>query len=138
MHVASWFWFSVAVLLSWGVVGLLQKLSTNRLSGESATIWLIVGFLLFLPVVFPGRAALHLSLTAAMFGVLSGLLNALGAWALLEAMHSGGKASVVAPFTAMYPMVVVVVAPFMLHETITALQGIGVLCALTAVALLST
>jgi len=138
MHLPPWFWFSVTVLFAWGVVGRLQKLSTNRLSGESATIWLIVGFLLFLPIVFPGRAALHLSLTATMLGVLSGLLNALGAWALLEAMRSGGKASVVAPFTAMYPMVVVVVAPFILHETITALQGLGVICALTAVALLST
>jgi bacterial/archaeal transporter family protein len=138
MHIAAWFWFSVTALLAWGVVGLLQKLSTNRLSGESAAIWLIVGFLLFTPFIFPGRAALHLSLTAAMLGVLSGLLNALGAWALLEAMHSGGKASVVAPFTAMYPMVVVVMAPFILHETITALQGVGVICALTAVALLST
>ncbi|HZR31428.1 MAG TPA: EamA family transporter [Terriglobales bacterium] len=138
MHVAPWFWFSVAVLLSWGVVGLLQKLSTNRLSGESATIWLIVGFLLFQPLIFPGKAALEVSFYAAVLGVLGGLLNSLGAWALLEAMHSGGKASVVAPFTAMYPIVVVLVAPLLLHETVTLLQGLGVLCGLAAVALLSS
>ena len=138
MHVAPWFWFSVAVLLSWGVVGLLQKLSTNRLSGESATIWLIVGFLLFQPFIFPGKAALEISFYAAVLGVLGGLLNSLGAWALLEAMHSGGKASVVAPFTAMYPIVVVLVAPLLLHETVTLLQGLGVLCGLAAVALLSS
>ena len=138
MHVAPWFWFSVAVLLSWGVVGLLQKLSTNRLSGESATIWLIVGFLLFQPFIFPGKAALEISLYAGILGVLGGLLNSLGAWALLEAMHSGGKASVVAPFTAMYPIVVVLVAPLLLHETVTLLQGLGVLCGLAAVALLSS
>jgi transporter family protein len=138
MHLAPWFWFSVAVLLAWGVVGLLQKLSTNRLTGESATIWLIAGFLLFQPFIFPGRSVLHFSASAATLGVLSGLLNSLGAWALLEAMSSGGKASVVAPLTAMYPFVVVLLAPWILHEVVTPLQGIGVICALTAVSLLSS
>jgi transporter family protein len=44
----------------------------------------------------------------------------------------------VSPLTALYPLVVVVVAPVLLHESITFLQGIGVACALTAVVLLST
>jgi len=34
--------------------------------------------------------------------------------------------------------VVVVLVPFILHESVTPLQGLGVLCALTAVVLLST
>ena len=138
MHLASWFWFATAVLVSWGIVGLLQKLSTNRLSAEWALIWLVAGFCLLLPWVTPGRVIFTYSTRSIVWGVLSGTLNALGAWALLAAMKNGGKASVVSPFTALYPLVVVVSAPLVLHESITLLQGCGVLCALTAVVLLST
>jgi uncharacterized membrane protein len=41
------------------------------------------------------------------FALLSSLLNALEAWALLAAMKHGGKASIVVPFTALYPLVTV-------------------------------
>jgi len=53
-------------------------------------------------------------------------------------MKSGGKASIVSPFCALYPLLVVVAAPIVLHESITPVQGTGVLCALIAVVLLST
>jgi uncharacterized membrane protein len=73
-----------------------------------------------------------------VLGLLSGLINALGAWAILAALRSGGKASVVSPFCALYPIVVVLVAPLILHESINLLQGVGVLCALVAVGLLAS
>ncbi|MGD0125863.1 MAG: DMT family transporter [Terriglobia bacterium] len=135
---AAWLWLAIVVLIAWGVVGLLQKLSTNHLSGESATIWLIVGFVLFLPFVYPGKAVFHLPMRGIVLGLLSGLINALGAWAILAALRSGGKASVVSPFCALYPIVVVLVAPLILHESINLLQGVGVLCALVAVGLLAS
>jgi phenylalanyl-tRNA synthetase beta subunit len=53
------------------------------------------------------------------------------------AMKSGGKASIVAPICALYPVVVVFLAPILLHESITKVQGLGVLCGLIAVVLLS-
>ena len=46
LHVAPWFWFAAITLIAWGIVGLLQKLSTNYISAESSLIWLVVGFLL--------------------------------------------------------------------------------------------
>ena len=137
MHVPPWFWYAAVVLVSWGVVGLLQKLSTNHLSAEWAMIWLVVGFCLMLPWLYPGKVILTYSARSTAWGVLSGSVNVLGAWALLAALKSGGKASVVAPFTALYPVLVVLIAPFLLHESITLLQGSGVLCAVVAVLLLS-
>jgi transporter family protein len=100
-------------------------------------IWLVVGFLLLEPLLYPGKAALHYSNWNLAWALISGILNALGAWALFAAMKSGGKASIVAPLTALYPLVVVLLVPFVLHEAITLLQGVGVVCALTAVVLLS-
>jgi transporter family protein len=61
-----------------------------------------------------------------------------GAWALLAAMENGGKASIVVPLTALYPLVMVLASPLILHESISLLQGVGVLSALIAVVLLST
>ncbi len=137
MHIAPWFWFGTITLVSWGIVGLLQKLSTNYISAESSLIWLVVGFSLLEPLLYPGKAVFHYSAWNLMWALLSGVLNALGAWALFAAMKTGGKASIVSPLTALYPLVVVLVVPFVLHEAITLLQGVGVLCALTAVVLLS-
>jgi len=138
LHVAPWFWFAVVTLISWGIVGLLQKLSTNYISAESSLIWLVVGFLLIEPLFYPGKAVFHYSGWNLTWALLSGVLNALGAWALFAAMKSGGKASIICPLTALYPLAVVLLVPFILHESITLLQAAGVLCALIAVVLLST
>ena len=138
LHLAPWFWFAVITLVSWGIVGLLQKLSTNYISAESSLIWLVVGFLLLEPLFYPGKAVWHYSAWNLAWALLSGVLNALGAWALFAAMKSGGKASIICPLTALYPLVVVLLVPFILHESITLVQTVGVVCALVAVVLLST
>ena len=137
MTLPPWFWFAVIVLVSWGIVGLLQKLSTNYLPAEEALIWLVVGFFVLQPFLYPGRALFAYSPRSLLWALLCGVLNALGAWALFAALRSGGKASIVAPFTALYPLVVVLAAPLVLNESISLLQGVGVLCALVAVVLLS-
>src|ERR1700722_11978540 len=137
MHVSPWFWFAAVTLLAWGTVGLLQKLSTNYISAESSLIWLVVGYLLLEPLLYPGRALFHYSRMNLVWALLSGLFNAVGAWALFAALKSGGKASIVSPLTALYPLVVVALVPVVLHESITGIQIVGVLCSLIAVVLLS-
>ena len=137
MHFPLWLWYSTITVVAWGVVGLLQKLSTNYISAESSLIWLVVGFLLLEPLFYPGAAVFHYTGWNLTWALLSGALNALGAWALFAALKSGGKASIVAPLTALYPLVVMMLVPIVLHESITRLQVVGVACALIAVVLLS-
>jgi bacterial/archaeal transporter family protein len=138
MNLPIWFGPAVVVLITWGIAGLLQKLSTNHVSAETALVGLVVGFFLLDPWLYPAESILTYSGRSLMFALVSSLLNALGAWALLAAMKHGGKASIVVPFTALYPLVTVCLAPWVLHESITGLQGAGVVCALIAVILLST
>lgn len=138
MHIPPWFWPAIVVLVTWGVVGLFQKLSTNYLSAETSLVWLVVGFFLLDPWLYPKESVLRFSTHSIIWTLLSGLLNAVGAWALLAAMKRGGKASIVVPFTALYPVVMVFLAPVVLHESITRTQAGGVACALAAVVLLST
>jgi uncharacterized membrane protein len=118
-------------------VGILQKLSTNYISAESTLIWLVVGFLLLEPLFYPGRVVLGYSKWNLAWALLSGALNAFGAWALFAALKNGGKASIVTPLTALYPLIVILLVPFILHESVTPLQYLGVGCALVAVVLLS-
>ena len=134
---SPWLLYTILALIFFGVVGFLQKLSTDALSAESALLWLIVGFLLLLPFVYAGAATFHFSMRSTIYVLLSGLLNVLGSWALLAAMKNGGKAAVIVPMTAVYPMVVCVVAPLILKEHVTAVQGAGIACGLGAIYLLA-
>jgi bacterial/archaeal transporter family protein len=138
LSIPPWCLPAALVLLTWGTVGLLQKLSTNYLSAESALIWLVVGYILLLPWLYSSRSVFTYPVRSLVFALSSAILNTLGAWALLAAMKSGGKASIVVPITALYPLVVLAMAPVILHESMSALQGIGILCALASVVLLST
>ena len=92
MFSALWLGFTILALICFGVVGLLQKLSTDLISAESALLWLIVGFVLLEPFVYPGRSIFQYSTRSIMIIFLAGVLNALGSWAILAAMKNGGKA----------------------------------------------
>jgi transporter family protein len=138
MHIPIWFWMAVIVLLTWGISGLFQKLATNHLSAESTTVCLVIGFFLLDPWLYPQESLWTYSSRSLLFSLLSALLNAMGAWAMFKAMQHGGKASIVVPFTALYPIVTVFLSPAILHEPVTLLQAAGVVCGLIAVVLLST
>jgi len=137
MH-APWLWFSLLVLLSWGTLGVVQKVATNVISAESALVWSVVGFILLQPILYSGPSPLHYTSGALGWALVNGVFNGLGAWTLMAAMSAGGKASVVLPITAMYPLLVVLVAPAIFHESITGLQSLGVVCATISVVLISS
>jgi transporter family protein len=135
--VPAWYLPSAAVLLAWGVVGIFQKLATNHISAESTMIWQTLGFCLFLPFFVPAESLTSYATAGLIYGLLGGALTNLGSWFLFAAFKNDGKASVVTPFTALYPLVVVFFAPFVLRESVTLLQGMGVVLALAAIVMLS-
>jgi len=100
-------------------------------------ILLIVGMLAIQPFVLPLQPLSTYSHRAIIYGVLSGVLSNLGSWGLFEAMRLGGSASIVTIFTALYPLPVILLAPFILHERITPLQSVGCACGLIAIVLIS-
>jgi bacterial/archaeal transporter family protein len=135
---APWLLYTILALACFGIVGFLQKISTDRVSAESALVWLIVGFMLLLPFIYTGPSMFHYPARSIGYVVAGGMLNALGSWALLAAMKNGGKASIVVPMTAVYPLLVCVVAPLLLHEHLTRAQGAGVTLGLAAILLLAS
>ncbi|MGH9325282.1 MAG: EamA family transporter [Terriglobia bacterium] len=138
MHLPPWSWLAVIVLITWGIVGLFQKLSTNYLSAETAFAWVVVGFFALDPWLVSKTPILHYSEKSLTWALLSAFFNGLGAWAILAAMKSGGKAAIVVPLTALYPVVTAFFAVIVLNEAITRTQAGGILCGLIAGGLLST
>jgi len=60
-----------------------------------------------------------------------------GIIAFVFALNHGGKASIVVPMTAMYPVVTIALSVGILKEQITPTTGMGVVFAMIAVFLLS-
>ncbi len=133
----EWMQFSLLAIGLWGVVGLLQKLGTNRISAPSLLVWLTVGFLVLLPLFMREPNLWAMSNLGVVIGTLAGVLNVMGSWFLFASIEKGAKASVAIPLTALYPLVTVLLATVFLAETLTGLQWVGVLLALLSGAMLS-
>jgi drug/metabolite transporter (DMT)-like permease len=127
---------SIAIVL-WGVNGLFMKLGTNCVSARSMVIWVTAGFLIFLPFVWWFTSLSGLSATIITVGLLGGLVNGLGNWAVFASLERGAKASVAIPLTALYPLFTVILATAFLHERPTWLQWLGIALAVAGGAMLS-
>jgi bacterial/archaeal transporter family protein len=132
----SWLWYALITVVSWGAVGLLQKLGTNRISSRSVLVWLFVGFVLLVPFL-PFAQLSALSPKLLFIGVLSGFLNALGSWFLFLSLESGAKASVAIPLTGLFPLITVFLGVSILRERPSPSEWAGVACALLGGILLS-
>jgi transporter family protein len=134
MHWMAYAGFAIAL---WGVNGLFMKLGTNCVSARSMFIWVTVGFLIFLPFVWWFTSLSGLSAAIITVGLLGGLVNGLGNWAVFASLEKGAKASVAIPLTALYPLFTVMLATLFLRERPTALQWLGIALAVAGGAMLS-
>jgi len=134
---AGWLIPALVAALLWGIVGILQKLGSNRMNASSLLAWVMVGYVLALPLFWQGSGLASLSHKDLFWGTLAGAANGLGTWSLFAALERGAKASVAIPLTALYPMITVAFAYLILHERLAVLDWIGVALALGAGAMLS-
>ena len=132
-----WMLYAAIAIVLWGVCGITMKLGTNRISAQSMVIWVTVGFLVMVPAMLRFSALSGLTNRAIIAGLLGGLVNGLGNWAVFACLEKGAKASVAIPLTALYPLFTVLLATVFLAERPTALQWFGIALAVTAGAMLS-
>jgi bacterial/archaeal transporter family protein len=134
---AEWVIFSLATIGFWGIMGLLQKLSTNWISADSVFIWSRVGYLPVLAWLLVTTSLHNLSLEDVGLGILVGLTNGLGAWYLYASLENGAQASVAVPLTSLYPLLTVLLAVGFLREHPKPLQWVGIGVAIVAGVLMS-
>ena len=136
MHL--WLGYAVAALVLWGVTGVTQKLSTNRISSERSFLWFCWAMVaLSAAVLVVARPHLGLRTIVVLSAVAGGALNGLGAWTSFRALESGGKASIVISLISLYPLLTVVLAVVLLGERLTLMQTAGAVVAIAAAILLS-
>ena len=135
-----WFLFSAAAGLCWAVWAILSKAVDNAHLSLAQTQLLFTAGLVPPAVLALARrrpSASALRSRGAMFAFGAGLLGGAGNLAFYAALGAGGRASVVIPFTSLYPLVTLVVAWLFMRERINRVQAVGVLGSLIAAVLLS-
>ena len=136
MHV--WLGFAILALVLWGVTGVTQKLSTNRITSERSFLWFCWAMVvLSAAVLVVARPHWGLGRTVVVCSIAGGALNGLGAWTTFRALESGGKASVVTSLVSLYPLLTIVLAVIFLGERLTVTQSAGAVLAIAAAILLS-
>jgi transporter family protein len=122
-----WVLFSIGALVSWGVSGFLRKQATAHTSP-----WLIVVFqsltvMALATIAVVARGGPVLTNEAVLLAIAGGSFQYLANISLAFSL-ARGPASIVVPVTSMYPVVTLVLAFFLLGETINATQAVGLLC----------
>jgi bacterial/archaeal transporter family protein len=134
---SEWVTFSLATIGLWGIMGLLQKLSTNRISADAVFIWSRIGYLPILVWFLIVTSFHNLGAREYAIGIAVGVTNGLGAWYLYASLESGAPASVAIPLTSLYPLLTVLLAVAFLGERPKLLQWVGIALAMLAGHLMS-
>jgi len=135
----AWLYYSVLTIVLWGLWGVQSKMIVDRISPLLNQVLFPLGslpiaaLLLFSARVREGKD--HRK--GALYGIVTGFLGGTGNIAFYMALGGGGKASVVVPVTCLFPLVTVLAARFLLKESISRVQWIGLGLALAAIYLLS-
>ncbi len=138
MSTKAWMWPAFAAFVMWGVWAFLPKLVVQSMSARSAIVYEALGGAL---VAFAVFIVLNFRIEADPRGIglaiLTGVLGVGGALAYLFAL-TRGPVSLIAVVTALYPVLTIVLAYFVLHEPISAKQMFGIVLAFVAMVLIAT
>jgi drug/metabolite transporter (DMT)-like permease len=122
----------------WGVFGFLSKLASKDLGPWQMQVLFTIGAApLSVVALVRVRARTTRDKVGWAIGAFTGILAALSNLALFYAIRSGDVA-IVAPLTALSPLVTFLLSTLILKERPTRLQNLGAACAITAIVLLST
>lgn len=136
--IPGWLIFAAIALVFWGVTGVTQKLSTNRISSQLSFLWFSYA-MIAISIVLLIIAPMHWHVRALILwlAIIGGTLNGLGALTSFLALEAGGRASIVIPLVSLYPLLTVAIAVVFLHERLALAQVVGIVLAIVAAILLS-
>jgi bacterial/archaeal transporter family protein len=134
----DWAVYSGMALLVWGFWAFLPKLAVNCLDPKTAFIYEVIGGastgLIAFFILRPELGGAQLS--GVIPALLTGMAGYLGLLCFMYALR-GGKICIIAPLTALYPVVSIALAFIFLKERINVVQCVGVVLAVISVFLIS-
>lgn len=135
-----WLAFSLLTILLWGAWGAVSKVASDGVDANTNQIFFTLGLLPLIVIVWrsPRLRGGHEQRRAGIgWAFLTGILGGTGNIAFFRALVVGGKASIVVPVTALFPLVTVLLAVGFLRERLSRPQIFGLVLALVAIYLLS-
>ena len=133
----NWYLFSLATMVCWGMWGIFGKLASAQINSRLLIlISTSTSFLLIWTVFLISGFEIEKKGLGIGYSMLAGIVGSIGTIFFYLALRNG-KASVVVPLTALYPLVTVILSFLLLKENISSLNFIGILLALIAGILLS-
>ena len=135
-----WLAFSLLTILVWGAWGAVSKVASNGVDANTNQVFFTFGLLPLILIMWRSsrvRKAQRGRSIGIAWAFLTGILGGTGNIVFFHALVIGGKASIVSPVTALFPLVTVILAVTLLHERIGTAQKIGLVLALVAIYLLS-
>lgn len=136
----AWLVYSLLTIFLWGAWGAVSKVVSSDVDANTNQIYFTVGLLPLMLLLFPAarrKAAGERRGAGIGWAFITGILGGAGNIAFFRALSTGGKVSIVAPATALFPLVTVILAVTILRERLSRYQVAGFLLALVAIYLLS-
>jgi bacterial/archaeal transporter family protein len=142
-----WLFWSLVTIVMWGTWGLVSKIASDGVDAYMNQLLFTAGIAPLLVFVSWKLSRSGGSEESAekrkrrgrgvFWAFLTGILGGVGNMAYFQAMVMGGKASVVTPVTALFPMVTVLLALAFLKERLGRVQWLGLALAFVAIYLLN-
>jgi bacterial/archaeal transporter family protein len=138
-----WLLWSLITIVLWGTWGLVSKVASAGMDAYVNQLLYTAGLaplLIFVAWTVHRHGTQEKREGRAMgvfWAFFTGILGGVGNIFFFQAMVAGGKASVVAPVTALFPMITVLLAMIFLHERLGRVQWLGLALAFVAIYLLS-
>jgi transporter family protein len=134
----EWILPTLGTFICWGLWSFIPKITTKYIDPKSALVYEVIGGIIFSFIVMClTNFRLEMHPMGIAFAGMAGLVGFVGALCFLFAV-SKGPVSIIAPLSALYPILSVSLAIFFLNETVTIKQGLGIIFAVLAVVLVST
>lgn len=139
----AWLLWSLATIALWGAWGLVSKVASDGVDVYANQLLYTLGlaplmlFVAWTVWKHSPRESPRERRKGIFWAFLTGILGGLGNLAFFQALVKGGEASIVAPVTALFPMVTVLLAVLFLKERIGRTQWMGLALAFVAIYLLS-
>ena len=134
-NASDWLWPTFGSFIFWGLWGFIPKITTKYIDPKSAIFYEALGGLLLATIVlFYLNFQLDIHPKGIFLAICTGFLGFLGALCFLMAV-ARGPVLLVAPLSALYPIVTICLATSFLNETLTLKQGVGIGLALLSVLL---
>lgn len=138
-----WLFWSLMTIVLWGSWGFVSKIASGGVDAYVNQLLYTAGLAPLMIFVAwrvhkqRATASQERRVSGVTWAFITGILGGVGNIAFFQALVVGGKASVVAPVTALFPMVTVLLALLFLRERLCRVQWVGLALAFAAIYLLS-